>query len=73
MAQHNGITEDSSGELIQSGFVSTADLAADTTYDSGTMTIRTDVPHPGKTQREAESGDPITRWTGTIWDEVIKP
>ena len=72
-AQANGIKEDSSGDLLEAGFVSESDfdqvITDNPDYSVETHTVMTDVPCPFKVK-----GDPgfsvKHNWNGSSWDEV---
>ena len=66
---HNGVIETATGDLLRAGY---CDFTTDGSFDSGTETERTDVPHPSKVRGQEDYAN-MHRWNGTAWVEVAQP
>ena len=66
---YNGVIETATGDLKRAGY---CDFENDGSFDSGTETMRSDCPHPGKVKGDPQETN-MTRWNGSAWVEVAQP
>ncbi len=67
----NGVYLTSSGDLLRAA-MTPYDFENDGAFDSGTETIRTDVPVPAYTEHIPDSDDKHHKWNGSAWVLVVR-
>ena len=69
----NGVIETSSGDLLRAGFVN---FSSEPTFNGGTETYKTDVPHPPKCRDGRDENGSVYatkhNWTGSAWQEIAQ-
>jgi len=72
MANHSGYYDNATGDLLACGFYDD-EADWDNERDTGTTTVRTDVPIPAQTLSDTFAfPDDFHRWNGTAWEIVAR-
>jgi len=65
----NGVIEIATGDLLRGGF---CDFENDGSFDSGTESYKTDIPHPCFVRGQEDEAQ-MHRWNGSAWVLVDQP